>query len=317
MNADHGAAAADYLSARMAPLDLANPDLSRESLSPQAEVALLARMLYREGYNDHLAGHITYRQPDGTLLATPLVLAWDELRASDIIRMDMDGRVVEGRWIVSPAIALHIELYKMRPEVRVAVHHHPEYTTVWAAAGEKPPIYDQGSAIESDDGVTVYADYEGDVTDPLIARKNVEAMGDAHAALLANHGVLVVADSIERAQYTMRNDRMAKSSGLASARAGARSRRADGRRSGRWVGSHPRQPGRLAVPIRTCDTPRTPAPIRQCSTRRSSRHVCRTVATVGRAVTSPNRNLARTFVITTGGKRSGNGSLCVFQRVAG
>jgi ribulose-5-phosphate 4-epimerase/fuculose-1-phosphate aldolase len=47
--------------------------------------------------------------------------------------------------------------------------------------------------------VTVYADYEGDVTDPMIARKNVEAMGDAHTALLANHGVLVVADSIERA----------------------------------------------------------------------------------------------------------------------
>jgi ribulose-5-phosphate 4-epimerase/fuculose-1-phosphate aldolase len=156
-------------------------------------------MLYREGYNDHLAGHITYRQPDGTLLATPLVLAWDELRASDIIRMDMQGHVMEGRWIVSPAITLHVELYKMRPEVMVAVHHHPEYTTVWSATGEKPPIYDQGSAIESDDGVAVYSDYEGDVTDPLIARKNVEAMGDAHTSLLANHGVLVVADSIERA----------------------------------------------------------------------------------------------------------------------
>ena len=39
-------------------------------LTPQAEVALLARMLHREGYDDHLAGHITYRQPDGTLLVT-------------------------------------------------------------------------------------------------------------------------------------------------------------------------------------------------------------------------------------------------------
>lgn len=40
-------------------------------LSPQAEVALLARTLFREGYDDHLAGHITSRQPDGTLLVNP------------------------------------------------------------------------------------------------------------------------------------------------------------------------------------------------------------------------------------------------------
>jgi ribulose-5-phosphate 4-epimerase/fuculose-1-phosphate aldolase len=182
----------------MALLDLADEGLSRESLSARAEVALLARILHREGYNDHLAGHITYRQPDGTLLASPLELAWNELRASDIVRIDMSGNVIEGRWRVSPAIALHVELYKLRPEVVVTVHHHPEFATVWAAVGEKPPIYDQGSAIEHDDGVTVYADFEGDVLDSAIARKNVEAMGDAHTALLANHGVLVVADSIER-----------------------------------------------------------------------------------------------------------------------
>ena len=39
-------------------------------LTPAQELALLARMLYREGYDDHLAGHITYKQPDGTFLVT-------------------------------------------------------------------------------------------------------------------------------------------------------------------------------------------------------------------------------------------------------
>jgi ribulose-5-phosphate 4-epimerase/fuculose-1-phosphate aldolase len=42
-------------------------------ISPKAEVALLARTLWREGYDDHLAGHITSKQPDGTLLCNPLV----------------------------------------------------------------------------------------------------------------------------------------------------------------------------------------------------------------------------------------------------
>ena len=52
-------------------------------LTPAAELALLARILHREGYDDHLAGHITYAQPDGTLLVNPMCLTWDELRAAD------------------------------------------------------------------------------------------------------------------------------------------------------------------------------------------------------------------------------------------
>ena len=55
------------------------PDLPE--LSPQAELALLARVLFREGYDDHLAGHITYRQADETLFVNPFGLTWDEIRA--------------------------------------------------------------------------------------------------------------------------------------------------------------------------------------------------------------------------------------------
>ena len=40
-------------------------------LSPREEIVLLARTLWREGYNDHLAGHITVNLGDGTLLCNP------------------------------------------------------------------------------------------------------------------------------------------------------------------------------------------------------------------------------------------------------
>jgi hypothetical protein len=40
-------------------------------LTPPQELALLARVLFREGYGDHLAGHITYKQEDGTFLVNP------------------------------------------------------------------------------------------------------------------------------------------------------------------------------------------------------------------------------------------------------
>jgi ribulose-5-phosphate 4-epimerase/fuculose-1-phosphate aldolase len=165
--------------------------------SPEAEVALLARMLYREGYNDHNWGHITYAQPDGTILLNPWEVPWDELRASDILRIDADGSLLSGRWTVTPAIALHLAAHRMRPDAKVAVHHHSEWGTVWGALGAIPGIYHQNAAQVGD--LVLYNEYEGDVTFNEIAALNVRAMGTSNAAILANHGVFVLGDSIARA----------------------------------------------------------------------------------------------------------------------
>ena len=50
------------------------------ALSAKAELALLARSLDRIGYHDRIAGHVTYRQEDGTLPTNPVRLRWDEIR---------------------------------------------------------------------------------------------------------------------------------------------------------------------------------------------------------------------------------------------
>jgi ribulose-5-phosphate 4-epimerase/fuculose-1-phosphate aldolase len=164
-------------------------------LSPRQELALLARMLHREGYDDHLAGHITVRQPDDTLLVNPFGLAWDEVRAADIMRIDRDGHVLEGPWTVTPAITLHVEIHRVRHDVGVAIHNHPRWSTIWADIGRKPEIYDQSSAMYNGD-VAVYEDYQGAVNDPANASAAVKAMGEANVALLANHGVLILARDI-------------------------------------------------------------------------------------------------------------------------
>lgn len=169
-------------------------------LSPAAEVALLARMLHREGYDDHLAGHITYRQPDETLLVNPFGLTWDEVKASDVMRIDMDGNVVEGPWTVTPAITLHVELHRARPDVGVALHNHPRWGTIWADLQRVPPVYDQSSAMVAGD-VALYDEYGGTVNGVDEARKAVAALGDARMALLANHGVFVVGKDIAQAHH--------------------------------------------------------------------------------------------------------------------
>jgi ribulose-5-phosphate 4-epimerase/fuculose-1-phosphate aldolase len=168
------------------------------ALTPAGELALLCRMLHREGYDDHLAGHITYKQADGTFLVNPWGLTWDEVCARDVMRIDLDGKVLDGPWTVTPAITLHLELHRARHDVTVAVHNHPHWGTVYADLGRAPGVYDQTSAMVAGE-VAVYADYEGAVDQTENARAAVEALGAASMALLQNHGVLIVAKDIEQA----------------------------------------------------------------------------------------------------------------------
>ncbi len=164
-------------------------------LTPRDELVLLARTLWREGYDDHIAGHITYRQPDGTFLCNPWYILWSELRPEQVIRIDIEGNVVEGDWPAPLGIPLHLELHKLRDDVLVAMHNHPRYGTVWADAGRVPPIYDQSSALGGGELVLV-DEYNGGVNNAAAARSAVEAMGGADIALLANHGVFVLGNSV-------------------------------------------------------------------------------------------------------------------------
>ncbi len=176
----------------------ATPDALLPELSPREELVLLARTLWREGYDDHLAGHITYRQPDGTLLCNPWLLLWEEIRPEDVLVIDTEGRRLEGRWPVPLGIPLHIELHAQRDDVVVAVHHHPRYGTVWADLGRVPPCLDQSAALGGGE-IAVVDEYAGPVDSRENAAKAIAAMGTAEMALLANHGVLVTAGSIRAA----------------------------------------------------------------------------------------------------------------------
>ena len=164
-------------------------------LTPREELVLLARTLWREGYDDHLAGHITIRQDDGTFLCNPWYLLWCELRPEHVIRIDLEGNVVEGDWPAPLGIPLHLELHKRRENVAVALHNHPRWGTIWADAGRVPPVYDQSSALGGGE-IAVVDEYSGPVNDPKAAARAVEAMGDADIALLRNHGVFVLGNSV-------------------------------------------------------------------------------------------------------------------------
>ena len=173
-----------------------SPDRLLPDLTLEQEFVLLARALWTEGYNDHLAGHITVNLGDGTLLCNPWLITWDELLPSQLIRIDLDGNVVAGDWPAPLGIPLHLELHRMRPGVQVAMHSHPLYGTVWADMREVPPIYDQSSGLGGGGDLVLVDEYGGAVDSANAAREACAAMGDAELALLAGHGVFVLGSTI-------------------------------------------------------------------------------------------------------------------------
>jgi ribulose-5-phosphate 4-epimerase/fuculose-1-phosphate aldolase len=171
------------------------PNRLLPDLTPREELVLLARILWREGYDDRLAGHITYKQADGTFLTNPWNITWAELTSDQVIRIDIEGRVVEGDWPVHKGIPLHLEVHKRREDVVVAMHNHPRYGTIWADAGKLPPVFDQSSLIGGGELALVEV-YEGGVSAQQVAAEVARLMGKADMALLANHGVMVCGTSI-------------------------------------------------------------------------------------------------------------------------
>ncbi len=170
------------------------PPLPVADLDDRQRLALLCRMLRREGYDDHLAGHVTALQPDRTLLVNPFGIPWDEVRASDVVRIDLEGNVVEGEYAVNPGVRLHLALHEARSDVHWALHNHSRWGTIWADVHRAPPAYDQSSVYCGE--IAVVDEYAGTVNDPGSARGAVEKLKDANVALLANHGVLVLGPDV-------------------------------------------------------------------------------------------------------------------------
>ena len=167
-------------------------------LSEKAQIALMCRMLFHEGWNEHIAGHITYRLADGNILTNPWELAWDEVTAGDIVTINEKGEILDSDWNVTPALGLHLQLHEHRPDIQVVIHNHAHWSGIWANMHRVPPVYDQAGAYV-DGPLPLYNEYAGTFDDADKTMAAVEALGDAKWALLANHGSLVVGRDLRQA----------------------------------------------------------------------------------------------------------------------
>lgn len=77
----------------------------------------------------------------GLVVIKPSGVSYDELTPDDLVVLDLDGKVVDGKLNPSSDTKTHLELYKTFPEIGGIVHTHSPYAVGWAQAGRDIPAY--------------------------------------------------------------------------------------------------------------------------------------------------------------------------------
>lgn len=143
-------------------------------------------------------GNISIRAEDkNRCVITPSGMDYMKLEPEDIVVVDLEGNVIEGKRRPSTEIAMHCEIYKKREDVNAIVHTHPIFSSILSVLGEDlPPIIEDMVMLLGDRiRVTEYALPGG----KELALKATEALGKNNAVILANHGSVCVGSDIKRA----------------------------------------------------------------------------------------------------------------------
>lgn len=165
------------------------------------QVAALCHDLHARSWVANHDGNVSVRLEDGRFLASPTAVSKRDVRPESLVIVDGDGKVVQGTRRVFSEMALHLAVYRTRPDVRWVVHAHPPHATAWAVAGESfwdVPFLAEAVVSLGDSVPLVNYGMPGASTSGLEA-----AVERADAVLLGNHGVLTVGADAETALLRM------------------------------------------------------------------------------------------------------------------
>ena len=167
------------------------------------ELAKGFRVFGRFGFSEGVAGHITVRDPENPdwFWVNPFGMAFSQIKASDLILVDHEGNVLHGdRAINRAAFVIHSEVHRARPDVIAAAHSHSLYGKAFASLGiPLDPITQDACAFFEDHGL--YAGYGGVVSDVEEGKQIGAALGPHKAAILQNHGLITVGESVAEAVW--------------------------------------------------------------------------------------------------------------------
>ncbi len=165
------------------------------------EICEVGHKLWTKGFVAANDGNISVKISENEYYCTPTGVSKGDLTPDMIIKVDKDGKKLEGKLNPSSEIKMHMRVYKERPDVTAVVHAHPPVATAFTVADIDLDQYILPEAVLTIGDVPT-CDYGTpstmeipDSLDPYLQHHD--------AFLLRNHGALTVGCNLQKAFFVM------------------------------------------------------------------------------------------------------------------
>ena len=174
------------------------------------DLAACYRLVYRYGWDDGIFTHNSVRVPgnDHHFLLNPYGFMFREINASSLVKVDIDGSIVDGGSlgadadIIAAGFVIHSAVHMSRTDARCVMHTHT--TAGMAVSAQADGLLPLAQTSLRFYNRLAYHDFEGIATDLDERQRLVADLGTRKAMVLRNHGLLTVGGSIAEAFQEMR-----------------------------------------------------------------------------------------------------------------
>jgi L-fuculose-phosphate aldolase len=163
------------------------------------DVINTCRKLESLGLNQGTSGNVSVRfgaEADAGFFLTPTSLSYDDMVPEDIVHVTLKGKCT-GRWPPSSELPFHLEIMRRRSDATAVIHTHSIHATTLACLRKEIPAVHYLVGLFGGNNIRC-ADYATFGT-PELSTSLLSALKGRRAALLSNHGLVVVGSSLEQA----------------------------------------------------------------------------------------------------------------------
>jgi len=179
-------------------------DISAEEWEVRVDLAAMFRLTHMMSWDDTVWNHITARTPgtDHTFFMHRFGLLYEEVTASNLIKVDENGKVLEGPSDINTAgFVIHSAVHLNHPKNKFVFHAHPPTALAATALKDGIPHLVQDSSMLY--GKVGYHDWEGLSVDIDERHRIAKHLGDNKVLIMRNHGLLTVGETAGEAFMNM------------------------------------------------------------------------------------------------------------------
>jgi L-ribulose-5-phosphate 4-epimerase len=152
-------------------------------------------MLPRHGLVTWTSGNVSGRDAEtGYVVIKPSGVRYEDMRPEDMVVLDLQGHIIEGRLNPSVDAPTHLVVYRHRADVQGMVHTHSPFATAFAALGRSIPVY--LTAMADEFGGPIPAGAYAQIGEEEIGQEILRSIGPSPSILMKNHGVFTIGASV-------------------------------------------------------------------------------------------------------------------------